>query len=290
MDDRLPPFPGGDFHPSMNTSILATLAATGFTVAFFHAAIPTHWLPFVLVARARGWRDRKTMSVALAAGLGHVLLTSLLGLIVALLGFALDEHFGELFKWIAGGLLIAVGAYFAIQQLRGAGLRHHHLPGGHHHATEACGHEKDASHLEHELRESPLVENKTGDWAAITGLLVMLTLSPCEAFLSVYLAGVEFGWTGFFVLSAILAAGTLGGMTLFTWLALRGLARVDLKKFERYEAGLLALVFLLLGLVMLFMKHDHSGHEHGHGANETSPTAEHSSHDGHNHEGHDHAH
>ncbi len=257
-------FPAGEFHPRMNTSILATLAATGFTVAFFHAAIPTHWLPFVLVARARGWRDRKTMSVALAAGFGHVLLTSLLGLIVALLGFALGEHFGDLFKWIAGGLLIAVGAYFAIQQLRGAGVRHHHLPGGQHNATEACGLEKDESHMEHELRESPLVEKKTGDWAAITGLLVMLTLSPCEAFLSVYLAGVEFGWTGFFVLSGILAAGTLGGMTLFTWLALRGLQRVDFKRFERYEAGLLAVVFILLGLVMMFMKHDHSAHGHGH--------------------------
>jgi nickel/cobalt transporter (NicO) family protein len=179
--------------------------------------------------------------------------------VVAWLGFALDEHFGELFKWIAGGLLLAVGAYFAVQQLRGAGLRHHHLPGGHHHPSEECGHEKEQSHLEHELQESPLVEAKTGDWAAISGLLVMLTLSPCEAFLPVYLSGVEFGWMGFFVLSGILAVGTLAGMTIFTWLTLRGLERVDLKKFERYEAGLLAAVFVLLGLMMLFIEH---GHDH----------------------------
>jgi nickel/cobalt transporter (NicO) family protein len=246
----------------MNTTILATLALTGFTVAFFHAALPTHWLPFVLVARARGWRERKTMGVALAAGLGHVALTSLLGLIVAWLGFALDEHFGQIFKWITGGLLLAVGVYFAVQQLRGAGLRHHHLPGGHHHPSEECGHEKEgASHIEREVRESPLGENKTGDWAAISGLLVMLTLSPCEAFLPVYLSGVEFGWTGFFVLSGILAAGTLGGMTLFTWLTLRGLARFDLKRIERYEAGLLAAVFFVLGLMMLFIEH---GHDHAH--------------------------
>lgn len=245
----------------MNTTVLATLAVTGFSVAFFHAALPTHWLPFVLVARARGWRERKTMGVAVIAGLGHVAITSVLGLIVAWLGFALDEHFGEVFRWIAGGVLLVVAAYFAVQQIRGAGLRHHHLPGGHHHPSEACGHEKESSHLEHELRESPLVESKTGDWAAISGLLVMLTLSPCEAFLPVYLSGVEFGWTGFFVLSAILAAGTLGGMTVFTWLTLRGLARFDLKKVERFEAGLLATVFLLLGLMMLFIEH---GHDHAH--------------------------
>jgi hypothetical protein len=111
------------------------------------------------------------------------------------------------------------------------------------------------------LHESPLVEPRTSDWAAISGLLVMLTLSPCEAFLPVYLSGVEFGWTGFFVLSGILAAGTLGGMTIFTWLTLRGLKRFDLKKIERYEAGLLAVVFVVLGLMMLLIEH---GHAHGH--------------------------
>jgi hypothetical protein len=241
----------------MNTTVLATLAATGFTVAFFHAALPTHWLPFVLVARARGWREGKTMGVALAAGLGHVALTSLLGLGVAWLGFALDEHFGELFKTVAGGLLLAVAAYFAFQELRGSGLRHHHLPGGHHHAGPACGREPDATHLEHELRESPLGKKDTGDWAAISGLLVMLTLSPCEAFLPVYLSGVQFGWPGFFVLSGILAAGTLGGMTLFTWLTLRGLRGIDLKRLERHEAGLLAVVFGLLGVMMLVLEHGH---------------------------------
>ncbi len=245
----------------MNTTVLATLAATGFSVAFFHAALPTHWLPFVLVARARGWRERKTMGVAIVAGLGHVALTSLLGLVVAWLGLALDAHFGELFRWVSGSVLLAVGLYFTVQQMRGAGLRHHHLPGGHHHPSEDCGHEKETSHLEHELRESPLVERHTGDWAAISGLLVMLTFSPCEAFLPVYLSGVEFGWMGFFVLSGILAAGTLGGMTIFTWLTLRGLSRFDLKKVERFEAGLLAAVFFLLGGMMLFLEQGH-GHAH----------------------------
>ena len=28
--------------------VFLTIAGTGFTVAFLHAAIPTHWLPFVL--------------------------------------------------------------------------------------------------------------------------------------------------------------------------------------------------------------------------------------------------
>jgi len=39
----------------MDLTAFFALAATGLSVAFIHAAIPTHWLPFVVVARAQGW-------------------------------------------------------------------------------------------------------------------------------------------------------------------------------------------------------------------------------------------
>ena len=75
----------------MQTAVLTTVAATGFSVAFFHAAIPTHWLPFVLVSRERNWTRGKTLAVTALAGLGHVGLTSLLGLGIAWFGFQLEE-------------------------------------------------------------------------------------------------------------------------------------------------------------------------------------------------------
>ena len=99
------------------------------------------------------------------------------------------------------------------------------------------------------------MSSRKGDWAAISGLLVMLTLSPCEGFLPVYLSGVQFGWTGFWVLSAILAVGALAGMMLFTWLTMVGLEKVELKKIERWEAGLLGSIFMLLGVLVVVMEH-----------------------------------
>ena len=85
----------------------------------------------------------------------------------------------------------------------------------------------------------------------------MLTLSPCEGFLPVYLSGVQFGWRGFFVLSGILAVATLLGMLLFTWLTLLGLEKFEVKQFERYEAALLGTIFTVLGVLMLVLKHEH---------------------------------
>jgi len=235
----------------MNSTVLTTLAITGFTVAFFHAAIPTHWLPFVLVARARGWNRAKTLLVTVFAGLGHVALTTVLGLGLAWLGFQVDASLGEAFPKIAGAVLLAVGVYYFWRQWRGGGICHHPVPGGHHHADEHCGHEAaENSHWDGEL-----VSQKKGDWAAISGLFLMLTLSPCEAFLPIYLSGVQFGWRGFLVLSVILAAATFAGMLLFTWLALVGLEKIQVKKFERFEAGLLGGLFSIVGLLIMVLEH-----------------------------------
>lgn len=240
----------------MNSTVLTTLALTGFTVAFFHAAIPTHWLPFVLVARARGWNRGKTLLVTMFAGFGHVALTTLLGLGLAWFGFQVDERFGEAFPRIAGGFLVAVGVYYLWRQWRGAGICHHPVPGGRHRPDEHCGHEAaEHSHWDGELQDSELVSRKKGDWAAISGLFLMLTLSPCEAFLPIYLSGVPFGWRGFFVLSAILAAATFAGMLVFTWLALVGLEKIQIKKFERYEAGLLGGLFAIVGGLIMVLEH-----------------------------------
>lgn len=230
----------------------------GFSVAFFHAAIPTHWLPFVLVARARSWTRMKTLSVTALAGMGHVALTSLLGLGIAWFGFQLEEKV-ESFPWVAGGLLLVFAGYYFWRQLTGRGICHHHPPGSHHHASEHCADDHGHSHWQEEMKGSPIVSTRSGEWTAIAGLFVMLTLSPCEAFLGIYLSGVQFGWRGFFVLSAILAVATLAGMALFTWLALVGFEKFRLKSFERYEAGLLGAVFAVLGVLIIAIEH---GHEH----------------------------
>ena len=224
----------------MDESVLTTIAVTGFGIAFFHAAIPTHWLPFVLTARAQRWPRTKTLAITALAGSGHALFTALLGLLVAWLGIALSDRIGEWFPRIAGGALLAFGLFYVYRQLTGHTHTHLHMFGG-------CEHEH-----EHEPTKA---KRAPSDFAAITSLLALLTFSPCEAFIPVYVSGVRYGWRGFALLTVILSMGTVAGMLIFTFLALTGIEQIKLRSFEKYEAGVMGALLCLVGiLIMIFEK------------------------------------
>src|SRR6476659_10250678 len=172
----------------MNQAILTTLAITGFGVAFFHAAIPTHWLPFVLTARVQRWNPSKTILVTALAGSGHATATALLGLCITWLGTAFSDTIGNWFPRLAGGALLVFGLYYVLRQLRGHGHVHFPYPHEHLHERESDEHEHhdhDHTHSHghgHDHVHTP-VPRPTSDRAAILSLLAFLTLSPCEGFL-----------------------------------------------------------------------------------------------------------
>jgi nickel/cobalt transporter (NicO) family protein len=225
----------------MNNSVLTTIAVTGFTIAFFHAAIPTHWLPFVLTARAQHWNRSKTLVITAIAATGHACFTATLGLIVAWLGIVLSARIGALFPWIAGGALISFGLFYLIRQLTGHTHTHLHLGNP--------GHSHDHPHHHGEKR----VPFSKSDLAAIASLLALLTFSPCEAFVPVYVSGIRYGWYGFALLTIILTIATIAGMVVFTGLALTGIEQVKLRSFEKYEAGVMGLLLCAVGvLIILF--------------------------------------
>jgi nickel/cobalt transporter (NicO) family protein len=235
----------------MNDTVLTTIAITGFGVAFFHAAIPTHWLPFVLAARAQHWTHTRTLGVTALAGSGHVLVTALLGLLIAFFGIALNERIGAWFPVIAGAALLALGLFYLYRQLTGKGHAHHHLFCGHSHT-----HSGELDHGHHH-EPPPLSARRAApsDKIAITSLLALLTFSPCEAFLPIYASGVRYGWGGFALLTAILSIGTVAGMVIFTWLTLVGVRNIKLNLLEKYESGLIGALLCAVGTWIILMEH-----------------------------------
>jgi nickel/cobalt exporter len=209
---------------------LSVIAMAGFSVAFLHAAIPTHWLPFVAVGRAQHWSRRKTLTVTAVTGLGHVSSTALLGVLLVWLGIVVDKRLGAMFPIVAGGVLILMGLLYLRRYATGKGHSHFSLFGGHAHPNDhehphdhdhhhSHGHPHDHGHShDHEVKCSasaaPVVGTlppATSDWAAISGLFALLTFSPCEGFLPIYASGIRYGWSGFALLTLVLSVATIAG-------------------------------------------------------------------------------
>ena len=235
----------------MNETFLTTIAFTGFTVAFFHAAIPTHWLPFVAAGRAQRWTHSKTLLITALAGTGHVLTTAFLGLILTIFGIALSSRIGTWFPRIAGALLMGLGLFYIWRHLTGHAHSHTHL-------FSKGGHGEGQNQPEHELKESlahfrapDISRTPTSDWVAISSLFAMLTFSPCEAFLPIYVSGIRFGWGGFALLTLILSTAAVAGMLVFTWLALLGIRGIGLGWFERHESLVMGSLLFLVGVMVL---------------------------------------
>ena len=234
----------------MNQAVLTTIAVTGFGVAFFHAAIPTHWLPFVLTSRVQKWSRPKTIAVTALAGTGHVLVTAALGLAITLFGSALSGSIGEWFPRIAGGALLLFGLYYLSRQFMGKGHVHFHYPHEHLHEQQS-EHEHDHEHDHEHEHQQEYQPRRTSDRAAILSLLAFLTFSPCEGFVPFYVSGIRYGWAGFAVLTAVLSVATVAGMVIFTSLTLAGLSKIKLGALEKYESALMGVLLCAVGILII---------------------------------------
>lgn len=194
-----------------------------------HAAIPTHWLPFVAVGQARGWSPRQTVGAVAVAGGGHVLVTTVLGVGLAWFGFELSERFDHAFHWVVAGLLVALGVWL---MRRGFSVR----------AKAAAG-------------EGVVKEGKGTDRAALVALFLTLTLTPCEVFLPVFLSASPYGWPGVLWLSVVLAVATLGGMMTLAWLTARGVRKARWHWMERLDQRAIGALLCLLGVATVTVGH-----------------------------------
>lgn len=202
--------------------------------------IPTHWLPFVLASRSQKWTWSKTLSILLIAGLGHVIMTTFLGAILFVVGLGVYHRIENYFLTIAASAVALYGAYLIYLYKKGRKHTHcdHEHSEGHHHASELKKSSKDG-------------------WA-ILSLLSMLTFSPCESFLPVYLTSARHGWQGFVLLSLILAFGTLATMISFTWISTKTIEKYKMDWLEDHERLISGISLMVLAVILVFIEKSHA--------------------------------
>ena len=230
------------------TDNLTALTITAASLAFVHTILgPDHYLPFIVMSRARKWNIYKTSWVTLLSGFGHVISSILLGTIGIGVGIALNKlEFmesvrGDLAAWlfvVFGLVYMAWGFYRAIKNKPHKHI-HHHGNGTMH--VHEHSHEEEHDHTH---------KNNITPWILFT----IFFLGPCEPLipLLMYPAAKSSSW-GVAQVSIVFGLVTMLTMLGLVLLASYGLKFVRLGKMERFTHAIAGATILLSGIAILFL-------------------------------------
>ncbi len=224
---------------------LNILLLTAASLGFLHTISgPDHYLPFIVIGKARKWTIHKTVLVTFAAGFAHVSSSIVVGAIGIAMGLAVNRL--EIFESNRGGLVawlfIAFGLFYMIYGIWRARKNKPHVHvDGTVHSHKNIGKGEDEG-LEKKFKLTP--------WVLITIFL----LGPCEPLipLLMYPAAKMSG------IGVVLVAVVFGGVTILTMigvvlLSIYGIRFIPLGKLERYMHAVAGGTILLSGIGIKFL-------------------------------------
>lgn len=235
----------------MNGELLV-LAGTAATLGLVHTVLgPDHYLPFIVISRARRWPLSKTLFISFICGLGHVLSSVALGFVGIALGIAvtrlesLESFRGGLAAWF----LIGFGFAYFIWGMRRAIKKkpHRHL---HIHAD---GQEHDHLHA-HQAVHSHIHDQKGRTNITPWILFIIFVFGPCEPLIPLVIyPGIKHNVGG--VVLVTLAFGLTTILTMLSIIAASswGVNLLRLGLLERYVHALAGAMIFISGLSVQFL-------------------------------------
>lgn len=216
----------------MSETSLTILIWTAVSIGFVHTIIgPDHYLPFIVISRARNWTTPKTMLVTLSCGIGHVLSSVLIGAIGMAVGSAVGNL--ELIESTRGEFasyaLIIFGFGYGVWGLWRArkGHGHHHLPNGEH------------------------LDQKNARSVTFWTLFIIFVLGPCEPLIPILMfPALEHNWQGVLWVTLFFGLATIGTMSVIVFSAIKGLTIIKLNAIERYAHALAGGIIAISGMAI----------------------------------------
>jgi cytochrome c biogenesis protein CcdA len=207
------------------------LALSAAFVGFVHSLSPGHWLPVVLLVKARKWDLAQAAFAAAVAASGHIFVSLGLGLVGSFIGTAFFSPYLHEIEENAGWILIVFGVAYAVYsrfQHRGCHGHEHHGP------------------------------DPTRQSRAPYLFLFSLGFSPCFAVLPVFVTAIGVG-SGTLALSmAAFSLGVLAALVGGSLLVSRGLVKLDHPILEHHGDVITGLGVALMGALLLILPHSHT--------------------------------
>ena len=226
------------------------LCITAASIAFIHTLIGVdHYIPFIVISRARTWSIFKTSIVTIFCGIGHVLSSVVLGFIGIAAGLAINKLVSiESSRGnLAGWLLIAFGLVYTIWGIRTAikNKPHKHL----HFHDDGSVHEHHHKHFDEHSHIHDEKRNVT-PWV----LFLIFIFGPCEPLIPLVMyPAASHNYFALTLVTLIFGIITISTMLVLVGLGYYGIKLLPMAKFDKYIHALAGFAILMCGVAMQFM-------------------------------------
>jgi sulfite exporter TauE/SafE len=231
---------------------IVVLALTAASIGLIHTILgPDHYLPFIVMSRARRWPLSKTLLISFFCGLGHVLSSVVLGFLGIALGLAVArlQGFESLRGSLAAWLLIGFGfAYFVWglwRAIRNKPHSHPHVHSAKEEHEHVHVHQEDHAHVHSRGKSVSLTP-----WILFT----IFVFGPCEPLIPLVMyPAAKHNLAGVILVTAAFGLTTISTMLALIALSSWGLSFLRLGRLERYVHALAGAMILISGLSVQFL-------------------------------------
>ncbi|HEY4785585.1 MAG TPA: hypothetical protein VIH57_06030 [Bacteroidales bacterium] len=235
----------------MNTDI-TILLFTAASIGFLHTLTgPDHYLPFIVMGKARNWNMSRTLWITFLCGVGHVGSSIVIGAIGIALGLGVrklevvESFRGDLAAWafIAFGFIYFLWGMW--KALKGKPHKHMHIH------TDGSVHVHEHHHQEKSTHNHN--DNKPVNltpWILFT----IFVLGPCEPLIPLLMYPAAKTHIGAVALVAVVfSIITITTMMVIVILTMRGINFLPMKVFEKYMHALAGAAICLSGCAIVFL-------------------------------------
>lgn len=241
-----------EFHANvLSQPELSVLLLSTAGVAVVHTlAGPDHYLPFIVMGRARKWSVARTVFWTALCGAGHVASSVLLAFGGVIFGHGLErvKFIEEIRGNVAAWAMIAFGAVYLAWGLKKALRGREHLH-GHSHGDRDHAH----AHTHGGAHAHPHGETagfRLTPWILFT----IFIFGPCEPLIPLVMyPATQGGWSDVWVIVATFSILTIGSMVAVVLLARQGLQRLLSPRIGRFSHAVAGGTILCAGCAVQFL-------------------------------------
>lgn len=228
------------------------LIITAASIGFFHTLLgPDHYVPFIVLAQARGWSPLKTAVITFLCGIGHVGSSIIIGFVGIVFGIALNRlvDIESTRGVIAAWMMIAFGLVYLLWGIKHS-LKHKEHTHFHFHSDKtahyhAHNHTNEHSHI-HPIK----TYKQLTPWILFT----IFVFGPCEPFIPILLYPAATNSVSDIVwVTVIFTITTVTTMIVVVSLSLYGFRILPRINIERHMHAIAGATILICGIGIAFL-------------------------------------